>query len=767
MKKAVRTLLLALALSVVFATVLASVCLADYTSKVQAFINDYRFCNGAAYGDRRSYHNPNADPKQCAAYTYDFAWEVWGVEGYAHYGWNDFWAESEIQDGDVIIIRTVNGENEYTHFYVVLDVRDNGTFWTAEANVGNGYVRISDSVYSYTNTHPGYAEFRCGFHNPYYEPYSPRMPLDMTDAKQTYLLPSSDSNLVLTVDTNINNVYLDTKTNSAAQIWNFEKQDDESYIITSLYNGWVLDVDGAGTTNGTNIQVYPRSEGVNNAQRWYVYWGRNGNQFVPKNAPYKCLDVLNASMTVGTNIQLWEPNNSSAQDFSATYCNDLVLPQSVSVSQTELSLRPGETANLTASVTPSNVTAELRAVNFGSSDDQVATVSDSGVITAVSEGTATVTARSAFNPSLSASCIVTVENALVKPVFTALTVSGHTVHMEWTPSPLIAEDDVRTYSVLIYPKENLTDLIWVDWNIEGTSCDASISEHGEYTAYVWAANKPQNLYSDYSARDFYVFDGDWLYTDTLPEDLADCEVEYLNHYDDRESAESPGEGWVQGECHEYYVDGSVDYDMTNPYQLPDTDTRVCIGAFYYHYCDANGYAEHYWTDRCQYETITDDLGQYNISWSGADGDDSRFTVYLLTWREGEWAGGTVTCPWGTKPFYRGFKYQNRTLNTTYTWSKESAWSTEPDPNADSYSYRIRQIQYENVLKLPADLTRIEDEAFMGNTEIQEVIVPSGCAYIGNRAFAGCTALRRVYLPLTTQVEEDAFSGCDSLTIILT
>ena len=76
-----------------------------------------------------------------------------------------------------------------------------------------------------------------------------------------------------------------------------------------------------------------------------------------------------------------------------------------------------------------------------------------------------------------------------------------------------------------------------------------------------------------------------------------------------------------------------------------------------------------------------------------------------------------------------------------------------------------EIQYREDENLPAGTERIEAEAFMNNVAIQEVVVPHGCSYIGNRAFAGCTELRRVYIPVDTVVETDAFEGCPQVRII--
>ena len=69
------------------------------------------------------------------------------------------------------------------------------------------------------------------------------------------------------------------------------------------------------------------------------------------------------------------------------------------------------------------------------------------------------------------------------------------------------------------------------------------------------------------------------------------------------------------------------------------------------------------------------------------------------------------------------------------------------------------------LVLPEDLKRIEDNAFDG-TNIQAVIIPDGCSYIGSKAFGNCKNLVYVTYARDTVIEDNAFEGCDSLSVRL-
>jgi len=78
----------------------------------------------------------------------------------------------------------------------------------------------------------------------------------------------------------------------------------------------------------------------------------------------------------------------------------------VTMDKTELSLAVGDTAQLTAVCTPD--TAEDLTVTWTSSDESIATVDGTGLVTAVASGTAVITATSNDESSVTATCTVTV-----------------------------------------------------------------------------------------------------------------------------------------------------------------------------------------------------------------------------------------------------------------------------------------------------------------------------------------------------------------------
>lgn len=77
----------------------------------------------------------------------------------------------------------------------------------------------------------------------------------------------------------------------------------------------------------------------------------------------------------------------------------------VTLNKSTLALEPTDTETLVATVAPENATVQT--VTWSSSDTDVATVSDAGLVTAVADGTATITVTTT-DGSFTDTCEVTV-----------------------------------------------------------------------------------------------------------------------------------------------------------------------------------------------------------------------------------------------------------------------------------------------------------------------------------------------------------------------
>ena len=120
---------------------------------------------------------------------------------------------------------------------------------------------------------------------------------------------------------------------------------------------------------------------------------------------------------------------------------------SIKLDKTALSLAEGESATLTATVSPDNATNKT--VTWSSSDKSVATVSSSGKVTAVKAGTAKITAKAGDK---TATCTVTVSEKVIavtsiKLDKTSLSLTeGETATLTATVSPDNATDKTVTWT---------------------------------------------------------------------------------------------------------------------------------------------------------------------------------------------------------------------------------------------------------------------------------------------------------------------------------
>jgi len=118
--------------------------------------------------------------------------------------------------------------------------------------------------------------------------------------------------------------------------------------------------------------------------------------------------------------------------YSAT-CNVTVLVpvNGVGLNQANLNMIDGGTAQLVPVVLPTN--AYLKTVSWDSSDDNIVTVDNNGKVTAVAEGTASVTVTT-VNGSKTATCVISVGSAPV--AVTGVNLNRDTLSLKTTDSPV-------------------------------------------------------------------------------------------------------------------------------------------------------------------------------------------------------------------------------------------------------------------------------------------------------------------------------------------
>ena len=146
---------------------------------------------------------------------------------------------------------------------------------------------------------------------------------------------------------------------------------------------------------------------------------------------------------------------------------------SVSLNKDSLSLEPGGSEALTATVTPDNATNKN--VTWSSSAEGVATVDANGNVTAVAQGTATITVTAADGSGVKATCSVTVSAPAAVPVES---VSLNKIELTLT------EGDSETLTATIAPTDATNQKVTWSSNAPGV---ATVDADGKVTAVAEGA----------------------------------------------------------------------------------------------------------------------------------------------------------------------------------------------------------------------------------------------------------------------------------------
>ncbi len=160
-------------------------------------------------------------------------------------------------------------------------------------------------------------------------------------------------------------------------------------------------------TDEQNAMVVSVTFNVNGESGTYAvkYTNYNGTvTFPPENPTPPEGQVFDGWYSGGTK---YENDAAFTEDttLTARFAADTVPVTGVTLDENSLALQVGETHALTATVVPEN--ADNKNVTWTSSDTSVATVSESGLVTAIGEGTATITVTTE-DGSFTATCTVTV-----------------------------------------------------------------------------------------------------------------------------------------------------------------------------------------------------------------------------------------------------------------------------------------------------------------------------------------------------------------------
>ncbi len=251
----------------------------------------------------------------------------------------------------------------------------------------------------------------------------------------TFVLPSQAASVNYTASSvsgaKGDTVTVSVKISSSVSIWGANVMlgynSSELQYVSSAKGGAV----SSGSLNNTGSSVNFSG----------MFSAKSGTVFTVKFKILKNSGSSTLTLTSTENI------DSDAKTYECSTTNGKVTVTvpvtSIKLNKSSVTLKKGETSQLTATVSPDNATN--KAVTYSSSNTKVAKVSSSGKITAVGGGTATITAKA---DGKTATCKVTVNVAQ-----TGITVSGNsskTVELGKTINLKVAKvpaDATDNYSV--------------------------------------------------------------------------------------------------------------------------------------------------------------------------------------------------------------------------------------------------------------------------------------------------------------------------------
>ena len=195
-----------------------------------------------------------------------------------------------------------------------------------------------------------------------------------------------------------------------------------------------------------------------NATNKTVTWSSSNTAVATVDASGKVTAVKEGSATITAKA------GDKTATCAVTVAAKVIAVTSVTLDKTSLSLTEGDSATLTATVKPDNATNKT--VTWSSSNTAVATVDANGKVTAVKEGSATITAKAGDK---SATCTVTVAKKVI--AVTSVTLNKTSLSL--------TEGDSATLTATVKP-DNATDKT-VNWSSSNTAV-ASVDVSGKVTA---------------------------------------------------------------------------------------------------------------------------------------------------------------------------------------------------------------------------------------------------------------------------------------------
>lgn len=236
-------------------------------------------------------------------------------------------------------------------------------------------------------------------------PYAPSTGKTVSE-RDYYIAFANDTTKRLSVNSNgTYNVEICSAVEDGSQVFTVKYYNDGTYRIQHKQTGRNLDVEEWGKISNVGVWDGDSSGNPNGRHQRWIFKSTGGSAYnIVSQFNGMYLDLAGGFTADGTNIQIYKWNNGDAQKWKLIPATSTVDVEKLTLNKTALTLQVGETATLTASISPSNTTNKT--LTWQSSNIAVADVDNNGAVIAKSEGTAVITVTSANGKA--ASCEVTV-----------------------------------------------------------------------------------------------------------------------------------------------------------------------------------------------------------------------------------------------------------------------------------------------------------------------------------------------------------------------
>ena len=160
----------------------------------------------------------------------------------------------------------------------------------------------------------------------------------------------------------------------------------------------------------------------------------------------KCRVVCSCSFT----IPLQQTKGIANVCYNIEVTEAIVKVTSVSLNKSELLLHKGENEVLSASISPANATSKL--LEWGTSNDKIATVDSRGMVTAIADGSAIITATTLDGSNISSACQLRV----ITPV-TSIILSKSSVMLK-------VDQECKLDAIILPTNATIKKLQWISSN---------------------------------------------------------------------------------------------------------------------------------------------------------------------------------------------------------------------------------------------------------------------------------------------------------------